>query len=186
MKKNEKILIAFLGIILLAMIGILFFTKTAMKQKVEKGVEKQTGKLVEVKQEETKEKERIIKVNGILYYDTGKYSENLPRCGTLDGNITSTVKKSEVPEKDGEANFEGAKGYQFGRENTIEVPTEEGWRIFEARVYFFRGIVKQVEKNTILIEPNEEESIRKSSDLIAVGVKEGASFQIRRKGKNHL
>lgn len=186
MKKNEKIMIAFLGSILLIMIGILFFTKTVIKQNVATRVEKQNGKLVEVKQEQIKGNKKIIKVNGTLYYDTGKYSENLPRCGTLDGNITSIVKESEVPTKDGEANFEGARGYQHGTENTIEVPTEEGWLIFEAKGYDFYGTIKKIEKNHILVEPDEGETIRKSADLISVEINTDSSFQVRRKNKNYL
>lgn len=89
----------------------------------------------------------------------------------MDGNITSVIERTEIPQKDGEANFEGARGYQFGREeNQIDVPLEnEGWIIFEARSYTFCGVIKQVEENLFFVEPDNGEEIKKSADLIMVG-----------------
>lgn len=171
MKKNEKIMIGILLLILIIMVGILVFSKTYANKIGQGNVENRNGSEVQNKIDETpKEIGRIIKANGKLYYDTGKISEISARCGTMDGNITSTVQKTEIPDKDGEANFEGARGYQYGDENTIEVPIEnEGWVIFEAKEYSFLGKIKEVKENYFLVEPDEGEEIRKSADLISIG-----------------
>lgn len=170
MRKNEKIIIGILAFILVVMVGILVFTKTEVKKVGDTNIDNQSGKPVEVNKDDIpKDLERIINVNGILYYDTGRFCEDMPRCGTLDGNITKIVSNTEIPTEDGQANFEGVRGYQYGAENTIEVPTDEGWRIFEAKVYSFCGVIKQIEENLFFVEPDEGEEIRKSADLIMVG-----------------
>lgn len=171
MKKNEKIMIGILVLISVVMIGILIFTKIKIR-KNDIWIEKDnpiSSNEVNNLEDNPKEVGRIIKVKGILYYDTGKFSENVPRCGTMDGNITSTVAEGQIPIEDNQANFEGAKGYQYARENTIEIPTDEGWRIFEAKTYSFCGTIKQVEQNLFFVEPDEDEEIRKSGDKIMIG-----------------
>lgn len=76
----------------------------------------------------------------------------------------------EIPINDGEANFEGTTGYQYGKkENTIELQLDDKWCIFEAKSYSFCGEIKKVEQNLFFIEPDENEEIRKSADLIMVG-----------------
>ena len=87
----------------------------------------------------------------------------------MDGDITSTVAEGKIPTEDNQANFEGAKGYQYTKENTIEIPTNDGWRIFEVKEYSFCGTIKQVEQNLFFVEPDESEEIRKSADKIMVG-----------------
>lgn len=65
-----------------------------------------------------------------LYFDTG-YNSCMMRCGVLDGNITSSVSGTQLPEKNGEANFDGAEGFQYGAdEGTIEVYMNNEWRVF--------------------------------------------------------
>lgn len=175
MKKREKIMIGILALILIIMLAILFFTKTNYNQNIGTNVGNQNTQAIEETQNNTqKEQKRIINVNGELYYDTGKACDEtaeVQRCGTMDGNITSVIERTEIPQKDGEANFEGARGYQFGREeNQIDVPLEnEGWIIFEARSYTFCGVIKQVEENLFFVEPDNGEEIKKSADLIMVG-----------------
>lgn len=147
-------MIGILALILIIMLAILFFTKTINNREVGTNVEKQNGQAIEnVAKEQNntpKEQERIIKVNGKLYYDTGKNCDEIAevqRCGTMDGNITSIVARTEIPQKDGEANFEGARGYQFGREeNQIDVPLEnEGWVIFEKKEFIIKCYDKSSE-----------------------------------------
>lgn len=167
MKKNEKIMIGILVLILLVMTGILILTKIKVKKQdiwIERDNPASSNEV-----NNSKELGKIVKVNGKLYYDTGKFSENMPRCGTMDGNITSTVAKEKIPTEDNQANFEGAKGYQYAKENTIEIPTDEGWRIFETKEYSFSGKIKQVEQNLFFVEPDEGEEIRKSGDSVMIG-----------------
>ena len=146
MKKSEKIMIGVLVLILLVMAAILFFTKIKVRKQdicIERDNPASSNEVNNL-ENSSKEVGRIVKVNGKLYYDTGKFSENTPRCGTMDGNITSTVAEGKIPTEDNQANFEGAKGYQYAKENTIEIPTDEGWRIFESKEYSFCGTIKQV------------------------------------------
>lgn len=73
---------------------------------------------------------KLIKADGDLYYDTGADSSIIPRCGTLDGALTAMGMEFEVPQKDGESNFE-TSGYQSVTGMTKEVPLEGKWRIFK-------------------------------------------------------
>lgn len=169
MKKNEKIMIGILVLILLVMIGILILNKVKIN-KQDIWIYKDNPVSGKANNLDSTEKEigRIIKVNGTLYYDTGEKSTEL-RCGMMDGNITKVIKETEIPENNGEANFVGAEGYQYGRENTIEVPLDGEWVIFAPKEYSFCGVIKQVEQNLFFVEPDEGEEIRKSADKIMVG-----------------
>lgn len=171
MKKNEKLMIGILALILVVMIGILIFNKIKIRKQdtwIDKDNPASSNEINNI-ENNPKEIGKIVKVKGILYYDTGKFSEDIPRCGTMDGNITSTVGEGQIPTEDNQANFEGAKGYQYTKENTIEIPTDEGWRIFVAKTYSFCGTIKQVEQNLFFVEPDEGEQIRKSGDSVMVG-----------------
>ncbi len=171
MKKSEKIMIGILVLILLVMTAILILTKIKVRKQdicIERDNPASSNETNNL-ENSPKEIGRIVKVNGKLYYDTGRISEGL-RCGMLDGNITKVVEGKEIPTNDGEANFEGANGYQYGREsNTIEVPIDNKWVIFEAKEYSFCGTITQVEQNLFFVEPDEGEEIRKSTDKIMVG-----------------
>ena len=89
-------------------------------------------------QSEISDKIPAVMVKGELYYSTGKESEADVRCGTMDGQITSSVDDSEFPTQDNQSNFGTGYDYQYGAENTIEVYMPEGdsedenkWIIFE-------------------------------------------------------
>ena len=72
---------------------------------------------------------RAIMVDGTLYRDTG-YVSSMMRCGMLDGNIEKVVDSTEIPDKDGEANF-SAEGWQYGFEkDTIDVQIGNEFCIF--------------------------------------------------------
>lgn len=171
MKKNEKIMIGILVLILLVITAIFALTKIKIRKQDIWAEKNNIANSNQVNNSENNAKElsRIVKVNGKLYYDTGKISENVPRCGTMDGDITSTVAEGKIPTKDNQANFEGAKGYQYVGRNTIEIPTEEGWRVFEAKEYSFCGTIRQVEQNLFFVEPDEGEQIRKSGNSVMIG-----------------
>lgn len=73
----------------------------------------------------------MVMVNDTLYLDTGYDSAEEARCGTLDGEITSTVPGSERPTENDQSNFGDGYGYQYGfQEGTIEVCIDDAWRIF--------------------------------------------------------
>lgn len=90
------------------------------------------GNNVSNSQEIKEELKRIAMVNGKLYYDTEKESNEF-RCGMIDGKITSNIKSTEIPTIDNQSNFEGEYGYQYGRENTIEICIDGKWKIFETK-----------------------------------------------------
>lgn len=75
----------------------------------------------------------MVRVNGKLYYDTGKESTVNGRCGNMDGEITSTVDGTEIPMEDNQSNFGSGFGYQYGANDAIEIYMNEKWFIFEYR-----------------------------------------------------
>lgn len=74
---------------------------------------------------------RMMKIDGELYYDTGKVSDMTSRCGTLDGALTKAADLYEIPKKENSCNFDGAEGYQNASELTKEVPIDGEWVIFK-------------------------------------------------------
>lgn len=75
----------------------------------------------------------MVRVNGKLYYDTGRESTVSGRCGNMDGEITSTVDGTEIPMEDNQSNFGSGFGYQYGADDTIEIYMNEKWFVFESR-----------------------------------------------------
>ncbi len=75
----------------------------------------------------------MVMVDDVLYVDTGRESTVTARCGTMDGEITSSVDGSEIPSEDGQSNFGSGFGYQYGVRDTIEVYMNEKWWVFEAK-----------------------------------------------------
>lgn len=78
---------------------------------------------------------RMVRIDGELYYDTGRVSDNTPRCGTLDGSLLNCAGEFEIPKKDNGSNFGPTHttyfGYQIGfDEYCVEVPLDDGWVIF--------------------------------------------------------
>ncbi|MBE7027300.1 MAG: sodium ion-translocating decarboxylase subunit beta [Ruminococcaceae bacterium] len=82
---------------------------------------------------------RMFNVDGELYYDSGLISENVPRCGTMDGALEKTVKENEIPLKSGEANFE-AGGYQNATSITKEAIVDGKWVIFKKYDTYSRAL----------------------------------------------
>ena len=73
---------------------------------------------------------RMVRVDGVLYKDTGMVSHVL-RCGVMDGEITSSVNEGEQPVKDDQSNFGKGYGYQRGFvEGRIEVSIDGKWCVF--------------------------------------------------------
>lgn len=71
---------------------------------------------------------RAVMVDGVLYFDTGEVSDE-PRCGMMDGQITSSCSAAELPTQDNQSNFGSDYGYQFGVE-TIDVLIDGHWIVF--------------------------------------------------------
>ncbi len=111
---------------------------------------------------------KMIRADGKLYYDTGENSRMTPRCGTLDGNITSVCDSYNVPGKDGEANF-GVEdyynsGWQNASDNTKEIPTEDGWRIYK-KVEIESRLVYELNSCMRVVRDGAEEIILSSEDV---------------------
>ncbi len=75
----------------------------------------------------------MVRVNGKLYYDTGRESMVSGRCGNMDGEITSTVDGTEIPTEDKQSNFGSGFGYQYGADDTLEIYMNGKWFVFEYR-----------------------------------------------------
>ena len=81
--------------------------------------------------EESWDKIPMIRVNGVLYLDTGYNSSTERKCGTMDGEITSQVAGSQTPVEDDQSNFGAGYGYQYGSiAGTIDLYMNGNWRIF--------------------------------------------------------
>ena len=76
-----------------------------------------------------KEHPQVVMINGQLYYNTGK-TNNIPRCGVMDGEISESVDENVMPTKDNQSNFGTGYGYQLGEKNTIDVLINDNWYIF--------------------------------------------------------
>ncbi len=122
--------ILWIGILMILIIGG-YFVGTKMfegkKPVTENQEKKQDDYLVE-----EKKVPRIVKVNGILYYDTGKLSTVEGRCGMPDGYIHTTVLPNEIPSQENESNFGSEYGFQYETENTIAVILPTGWTVFSS------------------------------------------------------
>ena len=75
---------------------------------------------------------RAVRIDGVLYYDTGAVSDMEYRCGTPDGVITDTTDADALPTEDGQSNFGTGYGYQFAADGTVEVEIDGEYVIFAA------------------------------------------------------
>lgn len=79
--------------------------------------------------EPQKEPIRMLMIEGALYTDTGR-TNNLSRCGVMDGEIVTSVAADEVPTQNNESNFGTGYGYQFSSENGVDVCIDGVWSEF--------------------------------------------------------
>lgn len=112
---------------------------------------------------------RCVMINDTLYLDTGYVSGVWGRCGTADGSIESVIPSDEIPDENGEANFE-AKDWQWGfEENTIDVRIGDEYCIFGAEgtmqgesgyipesVLQFLASVEEVSDTDMIVRPSGE------------------------------
>ena len=61
-----------------------------------------------------------VRIRRTLYQDMG-YVNSLITCGTMDGQITSSVSSSEVPSQDDQSNFGTGCEYQLEGDDTVVV-----------------------------------------------------------------
>ena len=80
----------------------------------------------------TPDNRRAVRIDGVLYYDTGAVSDMEYRCGTPDGVITDTTDADALPTEDGQSNFGTGYGYQFAADGTVEVEIDGEYVIFAA------------------------------------------------------
>lgn len=97
--------------------------------------EKVVEDMVEEKENKMTEKQPLtIMVDGQLYYDIGRSSDQKERCGIVDGTIETTVEENQIPTQNNESNFGTGYQYQTGAKvGTIDVLINGEWWIFEAR-----------------------------------------------------
>lgn len=69
-----------------------------------------------------------VMVDGIVYKDTG-YADSMIKCGTMDGEITSSV-NGQLPSENNQSNFGTGYGYQRSVEGQVVVVIDDEWRIF--------------------------------------------------------
>lgn len=163
----------FIWIGIIAIIALLFaiilIQKDEQKTDIATDINNQTSN------QEQKPLKRIVKVEGKLYYDTGKVSTML-RCGVMDGQISSNVENTKVPTEDNQSNFEGNYNYQYGLENSIEVLINEQWIIFEAEE-------KTAEKEfEIKVYDKSQEGVPRDRIILASG--EGRKYDYSIHGYN--
>ena len=75
---------------------------------------------------------RAVRIDGVLYYDTGAVSDMEYRRAILDGVITDTTDADALPTEDGQSNFGTGYGYQFAADGTVEVEIDGEYVIFAA------------------------------------------------------
>ena len=74
----------------------------------------------------------MVMINKVIYIDTGKESIAEREDSLFDGEITSTVKQSQIPTENNQSNFGTGYGYQYGTEETIEIYINGKWWVFKA------------------------------------------------------
>lgn len=75
---------------------------------------------------------RLIMLNNSLYYDTKKESKK-SHCGIMDGYITNTIERNEIPNQNNASNFGLNYGYQIIDKETIEINFNNEWLIFRKK-----------------------------------------------------
>ncbi len=120
-------------LILALVIGFLLLSGCGENMSVgETDSEKETDADFRVESTEGKKPVRMIKLDGELYYDSGILNNEI-KCGTLDGELITSAGEYEIPENNGEANFEGDEyfGYQHATSITKTVSVDGKYTYFK-------------------------------------------------------
>ena len=101
-----------------------------------------------------------VMVDNIVYKDTG-YVSSMPGCGTMDGEITSTVDGTKIPSENNQSNFGSGYQYQRSSEDHMIVMIEDEQIIFRnievddasipKEVIHFNAKVKEVTESGMLL-----------------------------------
>lgn len=124
MKKHIGIIFSILIFICVIALCLLINYFGAKNEKEPANVDMQNSLSTEV------QNQRIVMIDGKLYYDTGEVSNKL-RCGNVDGEITSTVEENKIPTENNQSNFGTGFGYQYWSDTTVEIRINKEWIIFE-------------------------------------------------------
>lgn len=93
--------------------------------------ESEDGRAFACMDDEIRPLKRALKTGGILYLDTGYACAPAGRCGNMDGYPEVILSTEQMPENDGEANFE-TTGWQISGTDTLDVLIGNEFRIFAA------------------------------------------------------
>lgn len=105
---------------------------------------------------------KAVKVSGTIYEDTG-FENAMVTCGTMDGEIKTTVSEKEMPVNDDESNFGTGYGYQVWEEGYINVQIDNKQILFKdielkdddsipKYVAHFTAKVTQADEDAIMVE----------------------------------
>lgn len=97
---------------------------------------------------------KIIKINGMLYYETDEEYVNDSKCAEIIASIHSNVKLSEIPRKDNESNFMSPLECQSAGKDAIAIWSDDRYIVFKTE-----GVppTKMVQVNGKLFYETEEE-----------------------------
>ena len=101
-----------------------------------------------------------VRVDGVVYQDTG-FVSSMPGCGNMDGEITSQVDGTKLPDQDDQSNFGTGYSYQRGGDGLLLVKMDERMEIFRdmdstdssipPQVLHFTAEVKAVNDGSLLV-----------------------------------
>lgn len=121
-----------------------------------------------------------VMVDGIIYKDTG-YVSSMHGCGNMDGEITSTVDETDLPEENNQSNF--GSGYQYQRSSEGQlIVVIDGNRI----------IFRDIEKNDTSIPMEvinfnaEVKGITDDGDLLVTHKSTAEGFQQMNDGEYYV
>lgn len=106
----------------------------ASEEKIQSEEEKQIGKQA---------LPPMVQVDDHIYIDTG-YVNSMSKCGTADGQITSTVSTNESPSANDQGNFGPGYDYQFSDSGYISLKIDDRWMIFRDIAISYNGPPKMV------------------------------------------
>ena len=105
-----------------------------------------------------------VMINGILYQDTG-YICSAVGCGTMDGEITSTVDRESLPNRDDQSNFGTGYPYQISTEGQMIVVVDANRKIFRDPEHSF---VSDMPEEVLNFRAKVEEDRGNGSYLVSV------------------
>lgn len=114
------------------------------------------------KEVEEEDYPKAVKVSGTIYEDTG-FENAMVTCGTMDGEIKTTVSEKEMPVNDDESNFGTGYGYQVWEEGYINVQIDNKQILFKdielkdddsipKYVAHFTAKITQADEDAIMVE----------------------------------